>query len=61
MTQATLSVGIQERESILGAVGAVMVDRNRSGMILTAAGVGDAGAVEILAHGDYKWSPEARP
>ncbi len=35
VTQPTLSAGIQELERILGAV---MVDRNRSGVILTAAG-----------------------
>jgi LysR family hydrogen peroxide-inducible transcriptional activator len=35
VTQPTLSAGIQELEKILGAA---MVDRNRSGVILTAAG-----------------------
>jgi LysR family hydrogen peroxide-inducible transcriptional activator len=35
VTQPTLSAGIQELEKILGAP---MVDRNRSGVILTAAG-----------------------
>jgi LysR family hydrogen peroxide-inducible transcriptional activator len=35
VTQPTLSAGIQELERILGAA---MVDRNRSGVILTAAG-----------------------
>ena len=35
VTQPTLSAGIQELEKILGAP---MVDRNRSGIILTAAG-----------------------
>ena len=36
VTQPTLSAGIQELEKILGAT---LVDRNRSGVILTAAGV----------------------
>jgi LysR family transcriptional regulator, hydrogen peroxide-inducible genes activator len=36
VTQPTLSAGVQELEKILGAP---MVDRNRSGVILTAAGV----------------------
>src|SRR3984957_10193016 len=35
VTQPTLSAGIQELEKILGGP---MVDRNRSGVILTAAG-----------------------
>jgi LysR family hydrogen peroxide-inducible transcriptional activator len=35
VTQPTLSAGVQELEKILGAV---MVDRSRSGVILTAAG-----------------------
>jgi len=35
VTQPTLSAGVQELEKILGAA---MVDRNRSGVILTAAG-----------------------
>ena len=35
VTQPTLSAGVQELERILGAA---MVDRNRSGVILTAAG-----------------------
>ena len=45
VTQPTLSAGIQELEKILGAP---MVDRNRSGVILTAAGseaVSRAGAI----------------
>ncbi len=45
VTQPTLSAGIQELEKILGAA---MVDRNRSGVILTAAGtdaVARAGAI----------------
>jgi LysR family hydrogen peroxide-inducible transcriptional activator len=45
VTQPTLSAGIQELEKILGAP---MVDRNRSGIILTAAGaqvVERAGAI----------------
>jgi LysR family hydrogen peroxide-inducible transcriptional activator len=45
VTQPTLSAGVQELEKILGAP---MVDRNRSGVILTAAGaeaVGRAGAI----------------
>jgi len=45
VTQPTLSAGIQELEKILGAP---LVDRNRSGVILTAAGeeaVGRAGAI----------------
>ncbi len=45
VTQPTLSAGIQELEKILGAA---MVDRNRSGVLLTAAGeevVGRAGAI----------------
>jgi LysR family hydrogen peroxide-inducible transcriptional activator len=45
VTQPTLSAGIQELEKILGAA---MVDRNRSGVILTAAGeevVSRAGAI----------------
>ncbi|MEO8813404.1 MAG: LysR family transcriptional regulator, partial [Caulobacteraceae bacterium] len=36
VTQPTLSAGVQELERILGAP---MVDRNRSGVILTAAGI----------------------
>lgn len=36
VTQPTLSAGVQELEKILGAA---MVDRNRAGVILTAAGV----------------------
>ncbi|MGA2951319.1 MAG: LysR family transcriptional regulator, partial [Caulobacteraceae bacterium] len=35
VTQPTLSAGIQELEKILGTA---LVDRNRSGVILTAAG-----------------------
>jgi LysR family hydrogen peroxide-inducible transcriptional activator len=45
VTQPTLSSGVQELEKILGAP---MVDRNRSGVILTAAGaeaVARAGAI----------------
>jgi LysR family hydrogen peroxide-inducible transcriptional activator len=45
VTQPTLSAGVQELEKILGAP---MVDRNRSGVILTAAGaeaVARAGAI----------------
>ena len=45
VTQPTLSAGIQELEKILGAA---LVDRNRSGVILTAAGeeaVSRAGAI----------------
>jgi LysR family hydrogen peroxide-inducible transcriptional activator len=45
VTQPTLSAGVQELEKILGAP---MVDRNRSGVILTAAGaeaVGRAGVI----------------
>ncbi len=45
VTQPTLSAGVQELERILGAP---MVDRNRSGVILTAAGtevVARAGAI----------------
>jgi LysR family hydrogen peroxide-inducible transcriptional activator len=45
VTQPTLSAGVQELEKILGAP---MVDRNRSGVILTAAGaeaVSRAGAI----------------
>src|SRR5580658_2075052 len=45
VTQPTLSAGVQELERILGAP---LVDRNRSGLILTAAGaevVGRAGAI----------------
>ena len=45
VTQPTLSAGVQELERILGAS---MVDRNRSGVILTAAGaeaVARAGAI----------------
>src|SRR5665213_2996025 len=45
VTQPTLSAGVQELEKILGAA---MVDRNRSGVILTAAGaeaVARAGAI----------------
>jgi len=45
VTQPTLSAGVQELEKILGAP---LVDRNRSGVILTAAGaeaVGRAGAI----------------
>jgi LysR family hydrogen peroxide-inducible transcriptional activator len=45
VTQPTLSAGIQELERILGTA---LVDRNRSGVILTAAGeevVGRAGAI----------------
>ena len=45
VTQPTLSAGIQELEKILGAA---LVDRNRSGVILTAAGgevVTRAGAI----------------
>ena len=45
VTQPTLSAGVQELEKILGAT---LVDRNRSGVILTAAGeevVGRAGAI----------------
>lgn len=45
VTQPTLSAGIQELEKILGAC---LVDRNRSGVILTAAGaeaVARAGAI----------------
>jgi LysR family hydrogen peroxide-inducible transcriptional activator len=45
VTQPTLSAGVQELEKILGAP---MVDRNRSGVILTAAGaeaVTRAGAI----------------
>jgi LysR family hydrogen peroxide-inducible transcriptional activator len=50
VTQPTLSAGVQELEKILGAP---VVDRNRSGVILTAAGeeaVARAGA--ILAQAD---------
>ncbi|HEY1881306.1 MAG TPA: hydrogen peroxide-inducible genes activator [Caulobacteraceae bacterium] len=54
VTQPTLSAGIQELERILGAP---LVDRNRSGVILTAAGeevVARAGAIlaqtEELVH-----------
>jgi len=49
VTQPTLSAGVQELERILGAP---MVDRNRSGVILTAAGeavVERAGAILALA------------
>ena len=49
VTQPTLSAGIQELEKILGAP---MVDRNRSGVILTAAGaeaVSRAGTILALA------------
>jgi LysR family transcriptional regulator, hydrogen peroxide-inducible genes activator len=45
VTQPTLSAGVQELEKVLGAA---MVDRNRSGVILTAAGaeaVARAGAI----------------
>jgi LysR family hydrogen peroxide-inducible transcriptional activator len=45
VTQPTLSAGVQELEKILGAA---MVDRNRAGVILTAAGaeaVARAGAI----------------
>jgi len=45
VTQPTLSAGVQELEKVLGAP---MVDRNRSGVILTAAGaeaVARAGAI----------------
>ena len=42
VTQPTLSAGVQELERILGAP---MVDRNRSGVILTAAGT------EVVARG----------
>ena len=47
VTQPTLSAGIQELEKILGAA---MVDRNRSGVILTAAG--EEAKAGIRAQGD---------
>lgn len=50
VTQPTLSAGVQELEKILGAP---MVDRNRSGVILTAAGAETvARAATILAQAE---------
>ena len=50
VTQPTLSAGVQELEKILGAP---MVDRNRSGVILTAAGAeAVARAAAILAQAE---------
>jgi LysR family hydrogen peroxide-inducible transcriptional activator len=50
VTQPTLSAGVQELEKILGAP---MVDRNRSGVILTAAGAeAVARAGSILAQAE---------
>jgi len=50
VTQPTLSAGVQELEKILGAA---MVDRNRSGVILTAAGTeAVARAAAILAQAE---------
>ena len=44
-TQPTLSAGVQELEKILGAA---MVDRNRSGVILTAAGAETVGRAQVI-------------
>lgn len=50
VTQPTLSAGLQELERILGTP---MVDRNRSGVILTAAGADTVARAEvILAHAE---------
>lgn len=45
VTQPTLSAGVQELEKILGTA---MVDRNRSGVILTAAGAETVARAEII-------------
>ena len=45
VTQPTLSAGIQELERILGAP---LVDRNRSGVILTAAGATAAARAQAV-------------
>lgn len=45
VTQPTLSAGVQELEKILGTA---MVDRNRSGVILTAAGAEAVARAEVI-------------
>jgi len=45
VTQPTLSAGVQELEKILGTA---MVDRNRSGVILTAAGAEVVARAEVI-------------